>query len=875
MKKVIILGVMVTLTLVGALLMNASGCNVTVMSPTAGEIWYVGQTYNLTWSASHYCPSKFSKIELCGRTATAGDVVLQTLNNVNISPSTRAFTPTASMVGYPKYLFKFYAEESQYLAPDLRIPSAVGTSPEFYIQALSPPLETDPAGFTLQGYAGQGTITKNFWVISNEGTIPWTASSNQSWLLVSPTQGSSTEGSTATKGTLTVDLVGLVPGNYEGLITFTGTTRETVEAVLSVQLQVSSSTGGTPELVVTPSRYTFVSLLGATPQSQTCTLQNTGSGAAIWQALEDIPWLSVSPSSGQLGPGAAVSCTLSVSSSMQRAGSHGGYIHFTAEGSEDAVAAVAWTVRPQAFLGSWTGSGDPTRTLPIVATGLGGAEGSFWSSDAHALPWGPTARATCSERASLALDNLLKTGDPVTLDMDTLHAYRDRLTAESDGVTRGTNRFIWGAMQQKVRSTSAMVMDFDMDDMFSVMMLDLLGDYFQQDAASGFVQVRGTGVEDMIIQSRTFTTDIEGKTYGQSITSPESDEIMGAEGGATYVLGLVNSERFRSNLFITEISGVSAEVLVKLFDENGNLTGNPLSRTMEPFSQWQLTNVFYQSNSTAPRGYAVVYSDGGGSVHVLGSVIDRDTNDPTTIPGVIPSAVTRATEDLFLPAAVHAPGSAGTQWRSDVTLLNASATSQTFTVEYIPESGNSGDVIPQEVTMPAWTMAVYDDIVFKLFGVELGKGTVAIRSVDPSQIFAFNRIYNLLDNGWTYGQGTMAFRSKDAVTNGSGTLFILGLEHSPKFRSNVGLVEIGGASATVFVTVDPFFEEPRGLTFNLNPGQLLQVNNIIRDYAGYSNDLTNVYVMVDVISGTGHVATYGSIVDYDSSDATFIRGILR
>ena len=48
---------------------------------------------------------------------------------------------------------------------------------------------------------------------------------------------------------------------------------------------------------------TAVETCGVNPTNQTFTVRNTGQGTLQWMASEDVPWLTLSPSSGALGTG--------------------------------------------------------------------------------------------------------------------------------------------------------------------------------------------------------------------------------------------------------------------------------------------------------------------------------------------------------------------------------------------------------------------------------------------------------------------------------------------------------------------------------------------------------------------------------------------
>jgi hypothetical protein len=78
---------------------------------------------------------------------------------------------------------------------------------------------------------------------------------------------------------------------------------------------------------------------------------------------------------------------------------------------------------------------------------------------------------------------------------------------------RGTSKFTWGAIQKRAggaRDASATVTELDFTTGTSYLLADMLGTYFGQQSASGMIQVRGAGVQNLLMWSRTYTTDANG-----------------------------------------------------------------------------------------------------------------------------------------------------------------------------------------------------------------------------------------------------------------------------------------------------------------------------------------------------------------------------
>lgn len=112
----------------------------------------------------------------------------------------------------------------------------------------SPTIGVSPSSMSFSATAGGANPASQSLSISNTGggTLNWTASSNQSWLSVSPTSG--TAPSTAT---VSVNITGLAAGTYSGAITITATGATNTPLSVPVTLTVNPTGGGcTGDLIV-------------------------------------------------------------------------------------------------------------------------------------------------------------------------------------------------------------------------------------------------------------------------------------------------------------------------------------------------------------------------------------------------------------------------------------------------------------------------------------------------------------------------------------------------------------------------------------------------------------------------------------------------
>ena len=95
------------------------------------------------------------------------------------------------------------------------------------------------------------------------------------------------------------------------------------------------------------------------------------------------------------------------------------------------------------------------------------------------------------------------------------------------------------------------------------------------------------------------------------------------------------------------------------------------------------------------------------------------------------------------------------------------------------------------------------------------------------------------------------------------------MEHSDRLRSNIGIGETSGQPAVVELSaIVPDSKTAMKTQFTLGANEFLQTTLGTGGFA-----LTNAYnvrVTVRVISGTGRVTAYGSMIDAQTGDPTFV-----
>jgi uncharacterized repeat protein (TIGR01451 family) len=240
---------------------------------------------------------------------------------------------------------------------------------------------------------------------------------------------------------------------------------------------------------------------------------------------------------------------------------------------------------------------------------------------------------------------------------------------------------------------------------------------------------------------------------------------------------------------------------------------------------------------------------------------------------------------LIIPAVAHADG-INSHFQSDVRVSNTSAQLVTYQLTFTP-SGGAGITQGQQSTFsiePGRTIAL-DDILKSWFGGVSAIGTLEIRPLTQTTTstqgtafaglanlatFASSRTFNMTSNG-TFGQYIPAV----PFANFIGSQRILSLQQiaqSPRYRTNLGLLEGSGEPASLLVRMFGDGGQLLGqFPVNLNGGQHMQLNAFLLE-RGIDN-LNDGRVEVEVVSDGGKITAYASVLDNLTSDPLLVTPV--
>lgn len=370
---------------------------------------------------------------------------------------------------------------------------------------------------------------------------------------------------------------------------------------------------------------------------------------------------------------------------------------------------------------------------------------------------------------------------------------------------------------------------------------------------SGPLQVFSSGA--LTVSSRTYNRSADG-SFGQSLDGVTA--TGGLQSGQSAVLMQLREDATaRSNIGILNQWRRSAEVEVALYNGNG-LPVAAFTRTIPAQDVAQINRPFLTEGGLddVPSGYAVVSVLSGQDVFAYGSVVDNDTDDPTTISMKVDSG----SSHQWVAAAASGDGAHGSRWRTDLCLLNRSGSAATADVIFHGDDGASGTL---SVAMGIGEQFDIQDVV-SMIGFE-GSGSIEVVCDRP--VLVSSRTFNS-GNGGSFGQSLDGTAPERAAGVGD-TVWLPQLQQNDSFRTNLGLINTGSSEARVRIRLfDAQGDELATTRKRLGPGARVQLQEPFSRLAG-RDDLDAGYATITVETGDGVIA-FGSVIDNATNDPTTI-----
>ncbi|PYQ53743.1 MAG: hypothetical protein DMF59_00865 [Acidobacteria bacterium] len=555
-------------------------------------------------------------------------------------------------------------------------------------------------------------------------------------------------------------------------------------------------------------------------------------------ARGDKPWITVTPSSGTIGP-QGITLTVTYDPAALKLGTNTGTVvittgssgRYVTNGVAPAIPVSVSLVTPVAPGGK---NAPPPDSLIIPAVGhAAGANDSLFESDVRV--------ANVSARPQKYQLNFTLSG--------------------TDGTQSGQSTTI------------------DVDPGATMALDDILTNFFgigsDGGSATGVLEIRpltssttnlSTSVTPSVTtvaSSRTFNATPNG-TFGQFIPAVPFSQFVGS-GNRLSLQQIAQSPAFRTNLGLVEAAGETANVLVHVFDNSGRELAQ-IPETLQPSEHLQINNFLSVNGITLTDGrFEVEVTSPTGKVTAYASVVDNFTNDPLLVSPVLKSG-TSATR-FVLPGVGDFDVGGIAHWKSDVRLFNSGATALPIALSYFPQ-GDSAHPVTTTMTVQAGEVRALDNLIASTLpqaGLQTA-GSLLVSTTNPSALVATARTYTQTTSG-TYGQFIPAVTTAQSVGNGERSLQLLQLEASDRYRTNIGLAETSGIAATAHVSLilpDSKFAISTDIPLAANEFRQISLASF------GAGTVYNGRVTVSVNAGSGRVTAYGSVIDQITQDPTYV-----
>jgi hypothetical protein len=251
------------------------------------------------------------------------------------------------------------------------------------------------------------------------------------------------------------------------------------------------------------------------------------------------------------------------------------------------------------------------------------------------------------------------------------------------------------------------------------------------------------------------------------------------------------------------------------------------------------------------------------------------------VPGALLSARMAAAGEIWIPAAAHATGVNGTNWRTDLEIHNPGATAADYTIFVLSrDADNTAPVAQLGFSLDAQKSVRYTDVLDSVFHFT---GAAALRIVPTrGTILATSRTYNLvgansvgLPEGASFGQFVPGLAEGEAISSTEeGRLIQLtqrAASSGVEFRTNVGVVNTTAASVDVrldFYRADgTWLGVKQGSETRLPPYGFRQLTEAFQGWG----TIADGYVVARPTTAGGRIFAFATVVDnHVSGDPVFV-----
>lgn len=233
--------------------------------------------------------------------------------------------------------------------------------------------------------------------------------------------------------------------------------------------------------------------------------------------------------------------------------------------------------------------------------------------------------------------------------------------------------------------------------------------------------------------------------------------------------------------------------------------------------------------------------------------------------------------DLYvIPVAGHVQGANGSLWQTDVAIHNFQDAALTVELAVV-ESGQTADESffqvdiggETPVTIPARGSRIFRDVLDNHRGRSNTIGALIVAADAPFAVSS--RTYNVAAGVTTAGLSVPP--THEFLSDSIARAFVPGLTSSAAVRTNLGFTAAAGAAAPLVIEValvDRAGTTLGSRTFTVPAGAIhhLQIGSGVLSTAMFDE----ATAVVRIVSGSGDVVAYGSVIENATNQAIFIGG---
>jgi formylglycine-generating enzyme required for sulfatase activity len=219
----------------------------------------------------------------------------------------------------------------------------------------------------------------------------------------------------------------------------------------------------------------------------------------------------------------------------------------------------------------------------------------------------------------------------------------------------------------------------------------------------------------------------------------------------------------------------------------------------------------------------------------------------------------------LVPAAAHAPGAEGTNWRTDLAVLNRGASRADFTIALLKRDADNSSPLMVDRSVETGKTAGFSDVVLAEFGFT-GAGALVVLS-GSSDLMVSSRTYNDDPDG-TFGQFVPGYPESELLGAGE-TAVMMPLHQTAGFRTNLGFASVSEARTDLVVTLyDGNGTKLGTVPWTLEPRGYAQVDRIFTRVTAAS--VENGYAEITSNTAGAAYMAYASVTDNRSGDSICI-----